>query len=125
MNIEISTSETSATLAERDYIYHRLQNALSEHEAQITQAQVWIVGIVCADAQDAQYALINVKLDDGNLIACDGTDADLKTAINYATQRLCLEVTRNRRGANRSRCALVSQCRGNRLPARNHLSEHP
>lgn len=95
MNIEISTSETSTTAMQRDYIIRRLRLALSEHESRITQVQIWIVGILRADGNDAQYALINVKLDDGSLIACDGTDSDLRTAISHATRRVCLEVERN------------------------------
>jgi ribosome-associated translation inhibitor RaiA len=95
MNLEISTSETSTTPAERQYIRRRLLHALSENETHITQVQVWIVGILLANGDDAQYALINVKLDDGSLIACDGTDEELKVAISHATQHLCLEATRN------------------------------
>ena len=94
MNLEISISETSTTPAERQYIRRRLQHALREIETQITQVQVWIVGILLANGDDAQYALINAKLADGSLIACDGTDEELKVAINQATQHLCLEVTR-------------------------------
>ena len=93
MNVEISTRETSTTPAERQYIRRRLQHALRENETQITQLQVWIVGILLANGDDAQYALINVKLNDGSLIACDGTDKELKVAIAHATQQLCLEVT--------------------------------
>ena len=94
VNVEISTSETSTTPAERQYIRRRLLHALSENETHITQVQVWIVGILLANGGDAQYALINVKLDDSSLIACVGTDEELKVAISHATQHLCLEVTR-------------------------------
>ena len=95
MNVEISTSETSTTTAERQYIRSRLQHALSEKETHITQVQVWIVGILLANGDDAKYALINVILNDGSLIACDGTNEELKVAISHSTQRLCIEVTRN------------------------------
>ena len=95
VNVEISNSETSTTPTERQHIRRRLMHSLSENKSHITQVQVWIAGILLANGADAQYALINVKLDDGSLIACDGTDAELKEAINHATQNLCLEVTRN------------------------------
>ena len=95
MNVEISTSETSTTTAERQYIRSRLQHTLSANEIHITQVQVWIVGILLANGDDAKYTLINVILNDGSLIACDGTNEELKVAISHATQRLCLEVTRN------------------------------
>jgi hypothetical protein len=95
VNVEFSTGETSTTPAEREYIRRRLRHALSENETHITQVQFWIVGILLANGDDAQYALINVKPDNGSLITCDGTDAELKEALSHATQHLCLEVTRN------------------------------
>ena len=95
MNVEISTSETLTTLAERDHIQRRLRHALGDNAAEITQVQVWIVGLLRDEEDDAQYCLINVKLNDGNLIACDGTDCDLQAAIGHATRRVCLEVSRN------------------------------
>jgi ribosome-associated translation inhibitor RaiA len=97
MNIEISSSDTFLTQEVREYIRRRLGNALSENATDIEQVQVWMVGLVLSDADEAQYCLINVKLTDGSLIACDGTDADLKTAVSHALERLSREVARNLR----------------------------
>jgi ribosome-associated translation inhibitor RaiA len=97
MNIEISASETFLTQEEREYIRRRLVNALSGNETDIEQVQVWIVGIALDDADEAQYCLINVKLASGRLIACDGTDAVLKTAVNRALEKVNWEVARNLR----------------------------
>jgi ribosome-associated translation inhibitor RaiA len=97
MNIEISSSDTFLAQEVREYIRRRLGNALSENATDIEHAQVWMVGIVLSDADQAQYCLINVKLTDGSLIACDGTDADLKTAISHALERVRREVARNLR----------------------------
>ena len=95
MNIEISASETFPTQADRDDIRRQLEYALRDYAAHIAQVQVWMVGIVRGDEDEAQYCLINVKLADGSLVACDGTDALLRTAISRAAERVSWEVARN------------------------------
>jgi len=95
MNIEISASEILLTLEEREYIRRRLENALSENATGIERVQVWMVGIELTDEHEAHYCLINVKLIDASLLACDGTDAVLKTALDYAVERVSREIARN------------------------------
>ena len=94
MNIDISASETFLTHEDREYIRRRLENALGGNDANIEQVQLWMVGILLADEDEAQYCLVNVKLTDGSLVACDGTHAALKTAINHAVERTSREVAR-------------------------------
>jgi len=94
VNIDIIASETFLSEAERDYIRRRLEYGLGEHEPAIEQIQVWMVGIVAAGDDDARYCLINVKLVDGSLVACDGTDAEPQIAISRAAERVGVEVAR-------------------------------
>jgi ribosome-associated translation inhibitor RaiA len=133
MNIEISASETFLTQEEREYIRRRLENALSENETDIERVQVWMVGIVLADADEAQYCLINAKLTDGSLVACDGTHTMLKTALNHAVERVSREVTRILRQRRKQSVGHIPNSAGsyrnttntgqmpNRLPSNTHL----
>ena len=94
MRIEIHASETLPTAADRAYIERRLEQALAEYQAHVDVAQVWLVGIMRADYAEAQYCMINVRLADGSLVACDGTDLDLRTALNCALQHIHHEMSR-------------------------------
>ena len=57
--------------------------------------EVWLVGIMRADYAEAQYCMINVRLADGSLVACDGTDLELRTALNCALQHIHHEMSRS------------------------------
>lgn len=95
MNIEITTSETCLDEDDRALIQRRVKNALRDYHDDINQVQLWMVGILVADELESQYCLINVKMTDGSLVACDGTHSVLRTAINHAIERVGIEVDRN------------------------------
>ena len=94
MRIEIHASETLPTAADKAYIERRLEQALADYSEHVAVAQVWLVGIMRVDYAEAQYCMINVRLDDGSLVACDGTDLELRTALNCALQHINQEMSR-------------------------------
>ena len=94
MRIEIHASETLPTIADKAYIERRLGHALADYSDHVDVAQVWLVGILHVDNAEAQYCMINVRLEDGSLVACDGTDPELRAALECALQHIHHEMTR-------------------------------
>ena len=107
MKIEITTSETYLDQDDRALIQRCVKNALRDYHDDIGQVQLWTVGIQVADELEAQYCLINVKLSDGSLVACDGTHSVLRTAISHAIERVSIEVDRNLRQQHRQSTARI------------------
>jgi len=132
VNIDISASETFLNHEERAYIKRRLESALGENETRIEQVQVWVVGILQTGADEAQYCLVNVKLTDGSLVACDGTHAALTTAINHAVERVSREVARTHERRPRQSIERISESAGSshntanvrQMPSRLYSNTH-
>ena len=103
MRIEIHASETLPSADDKAYIERRLDQALAEYRDQVAGAQVWLVGILRTDYAEAQYCMINVRLRDGSLVACDGTDLELRTALDCALQHINHEMSRSLERLHHSR----------------------